>query len=133
MSNLDLNLLDAQIAEGQESLRVLHAQKRSLSAANRRAEIEKSSGQAKDQGLQLAAVSQPGTSSQTSAGFPTAKSRVDMTRSQQSFVNTALTDVDLPQAPPVEQMPERDVRFLQGSISVSRGPQFVSLFARTKS
>lgn len=137
MMSSHLELLEAQISEGQRALQELHAAKRRIQATERRQLIEQEVRGVQDQGLPVVAVTEQDLVSQapTLADFPTSKGSVDLTRSetvqlQQSF------------PPRMEQNPlhpnqplSRDEMFLQGaipSLSGTRGPQKVVLFPRNR-
>jgi hypothetical protein len=132
----DLELLEAQIQEGQRRLRELHATKHRIQAENRRQVIEQETLEVQGQGGPIVAtVTEHSPVSQVpAAGLPTPKSEVDMGQSgvvqlQHNFPpRTELHGANTNQIPC--QPPTRDEMFLKGAISSlsDRGPQKVVLF-----
>lgn len=127
MPSPELDLLEAQISEGQARLRSLHAEKRRVATSQRREVLESEAQKAKSSGLELASVTQmeapnPG---RIQGGFPTPPGSVDMDQS-------IPVEIEAPPPPPRPQISRRDQMFLDGAFKHTndRGPQFVELFPR---
>ncbi len=125
----DLERLAAEIERGKLALQQLYELQRQATTAARTEEIQRSSGDARAQGLHLASIVEmraPQIGPQL--GFPTCAERVDMAQSVPSLVNTRLMEdhevvvIDPPST-------KREEMFRRGTAG-QRGPQEVKLFSR---